>query len=144
MNQVFTRFFAHRVLAALLLVAAGLISTNQLAAQSPALEAGISNDVQWKDFAVMQQVVQAEILATNVLLAQPNLTDWTTAMLKAYKSFLFYTQVNMQPSNDMGPVLDQAYEWIKGEPVQDAPARLMVLDDMKAKQVELILKLTFN
>ena len=51
----------------------------------------------------------------------------------------------MQAGKDMSAVLDQAYIWIKTEPVQSAtPARLMVLDDMKAKQVELMLKLTFN
>ena len=151
MNQVYTRFFAHGVLAGWLLVAAGLFTGNQLVAQTndPVAQAELNKSLnkhnpQWKDFAAMQQVVQAELLATNVSLNQPNLTDWSTAMLKAYKSFLSYTQVNMQASNDMGPVLDQAYEWIKGEPVLDAPARLMVLDDMKAKQVELILKLTFN
>ncbi len=145
MNQVYTRFFAHGVLAALLLLAATLFPANQLTAQNPAIEAGItSSTVQWKSFAVMQQVVQQEILATNVTLAQPNLTDWTTAMMQAYKSFLAYTQANMQASSDMGAVLDQAYDWIKGEPVQNVPARLMVLDDMKAKQIELILKLTFN
>ncbi len=92
----------------------------------------------------MEKVVQQEISETNTSLAKPNLTDWSMAMLEAYKSFLLHTQANMQGAKDMNLVLDQAYAWIKTEPVQNAPARIMVLDDMKAKQTELMLKLTFN
>lgn len=145
MNHVFTRFFAHCAMAGLLLAAASSFTGNSLTAQvtAPATEAGHAPE--WKGQAVMEQVVQQEIAETNASLALPNLTDWSTAMLEAYKSFLLHTQANMQAGKDMGAVLDQAYIWIKTEPVQSAtPARLMVLDDMKAKQVELMLKLTFN
>lgn len=111
-------------------------------AQAP-VEAGQSG-LQWKDKATMQLVVQQEITATNTELAKPNLTDWSTAMLEAYKSFLTFTQPKMAASSDMSVLLNQAYDWIKTEAVQNVPARQMVLDDMKAKQQELILKLTFN
>ncbi len=149
MNHVSTRFFAPCAMTGLLLLVASLFMGNQLSAQtaSPTLEASTSvSSFLWKDQATMQQIVQQEITETDVSLAKPNLTDWSTAMLEAYKSFLAHTQANMQGAKDMGMgfVLDQAYAWIKNESVLNAAVRLMVLDDMKAKQVELTLKLTFN
>lgn len=131
-----------------LLFVASLFMGNQLAAQanSPATDAGLAtpNGLLWKDQATMEQVIQQEISETNASLALPNLTDWSKAMLDAYKSFLLHTQSNMQGGKDMGDTLDKAYAWIKAEPVQHQPSRDMVLDDMKAKQTELMLKLTFN
>lgn len=146
MNHVSIRFFAKCAMTGLLLVVASLFLGNQLAAQanSPATDAGLANGLLWKDQVAMEKVVQQEISETNTSLAKPNLTDWSMAMLEAYKSFLLHTQANMQGAKDMNLVLDQAYAWIKTEPVQNAPARIMVLDDMKAKQTELMLKLTFN
>jgi hypothetical protein len=145
MNQVFVRFFAPCAMTFLFVVAACLLAGNGLAAQSPAIEAGAtSSGLLWKDQATMQQIVQDELAATNTDLAKPNLTDWSTAMLEAYKSLLTFTQSNMAGAKDMGVVLDDAYAWIKTEVVADVKARQMVLDDMKEKQRELMLKLTFN
>ncbi|HMX40477.1 MAG TPA: hypothetical protein PKD78_09120 [Saprospiraceae bacterium] len=108
-----------------------------------AVESGQSGP-QWKDRATQQQIVQQELAITNTELAKPNLTDWSTAMLEAYKSFLTFTEPKMKSAGDMGALLDQAYQWIKTETVQNAAMRQMVLDDMKAKQQELIYKLTWN
>lgn len=145
MNQVFVRFFAPCALTFLFAVASCLSSGNGLVAQNSAAEAGLNKyELLWKDQAVMQQIVQDELAATITDLAKPNLTDWSTAMLEAYKSMLLFTQSNMSDTKDMGVVLDDAYAWIKTEPVADVKARQMVLDDMKEKQRELTQKLTFN
>jgi hypothetical protein len=128
----------------LLLVSASFFLGNQLAAQASISAPVSANAFQWRDQVAMQQIIQTEITLTNASLTQPNLTDWSKAMLEAYRSFLGYTQSNMSGAKDMSVVLDQAYAWIKSEPVPNVPARKMVLDDMKAKQNELILKLTFN
>lgn len=147
MNQVFARFFALGARVCLLWAVASLFTVNGLSAQTnhPATDAGLNKyGLLWRDQATMEQIVQDELNATNTDLAKPNLTDWTTAMLESYKSFLLFTQSNMSSAKDMGAVLDDAYAWIKVEPVADVKARNMVLDDMKAKQSELTQKLTFN
>jgi len=145
MNHVFTRFFAPCAMVFLALVLACLPSGNGLAAQSAATEAGLNKyGLIWKGQSAMQQIVQDELTTTNTDLAKPNLTDWSTAMLEAYKSMLLFAQSNMLDTKDMGVVLDDAYAWIKTEPVADVKARQMVMDDMKEKQRELTQKLTFN
>ena len=151
MNHISTRFFAQCAMAALMLLVASLFVGNQLAAQTnnPAIESGqqtgySASGFKWRGQVAMEQIVQQELSETNASLALPNLTDWTTAMLGAYKSFLLYAQTDMQGGKDMNVVLDKAYAWIKTEPVQDKAMRNMVLDDMKAKQIELEMKLTFN
>lgn len=103
-----------------------------------------TNGLLWKDAPTMQLIIQSELTETNTELAKPNLTDWSTAILEAYKSFLTHTQSKMAGSKDMGQLLDSSYEFIKTETVQNVAARKMVLDDMKAKQQDLVLKLTFN
>ncbi len=60
-------------------------------AQQTVYDAG-DNDLLWKDAATMQQIIQTELTETNLELVKPNLTDWSVAMLEAYKSFLTHTQ----------------------------------------------------
>ena len=112
-------------------------------AQQTMHDAG-DNGLLWKDVATIELIIQEELTETNAELAKPNLTDWSTAMLDAYKSFLTHTQSKMAVSMNMSQLLDSSYEFIKTETVQNAAARKMVLDDMKAKQQDLVLKLTFN
>lgn len=86
--------------------------------------------------------MQQEITKTTSELSAQGLTDWSTAMLEAYKSLLLNTQAGMHESDDMPYVFDKAFVQMQNEPVQNPESRKMVLDDMKAKQVELIQKLT--
>jgi hypothetical protein len=101
-----------------------------------------TNGLVWKDKLTIEQIVQQEITKTTAALASQGLTDWSTAMLEAYKSLLLYTQLGMQESHDMPDILDKAFIQMENESVQNPDSRKMVLDDMKAKQVELIQKLT--
>ena len=112
-------------------------------AQQTIHDAG-DNGLLWKDAATMQLIIQTELTETNTELVKPNLTDWSTAMLEAYKSFLTHTQSKMAGSTNMVQLLDSSYGFIKTETVINTAARKMVLDDMVAKQQELVLKLTFN
>lgn len=118
-----------------------LCLSSTLQAQASALQP--DEDSKWRPLGEMQQIVQLELDDTNAALVQPNLTDWSLAMLEAYRSFLQQTQNGLSTKN-MSDVLENAYQWIKTEPVSNQAARNMVLDDMRAKQTELRSKLTFN
>jgi hypothetical protein len=103
-----------------------------------------SSGYNWKPSIEINQIIQAELAAAEAVLVQPNLTDWTTAMMEAYRSYLTFAQVDLQQGKDNLISLNKAYDWIKTETVPDPPSRAMVMDDMKAKQAELILKLSYN
>lgn len=99
---------------------------------------------QWKDLVTIENIIEKELSDTEAALTLPDLTDWSTAMLEAYQSLLNFTKLEMTQSNDhdMIAILDQAFYQMQNEPVQNPKSRAMVIDDMKAKQTELILKLT--
>ena len=128
-----------------IVILAGLILPNgNLNAQAVALFTDPSGGLQWKDQVTIEQVIQQELTETNASLTMPNLTDWSSAMLAAYRSLLTYTQAQLQENHDIQDVLDKAYVLMQMEPVQQPASRAMVLDDMKAKQVELAQKLSFQ
>jgi hypothetical protein len=121
-----------------------LLSFSTAQAQANASLMVQSSGFEWKDQATIQQVIQQELTQTNAALSVPNLTDWSQAMLEAYRSLLTFTQAEMPGNHDMQGVLDKAFHQMEIEPVQDPKFRAMVIDDMKAKQVELVQKLTFQ
>lgn len=142
MNQTITPSSLLRqwfVCAAFLLFCAGLNA--QVAAISAP---GSGNGLQWKSQTTMTLTLQQELTTTNTALLQPNLTDWSEAMLLGYRSLLTYTQTQMQVqgSQKMPSVMDKALQLTLAEPVQQPLSRSAVADDLKAKQVELIQKLT--
>lgn len=92
----------------------------------------------------MNSIIQQELTDTNNALAMPNQTDWSDAMLKAYRSFLQFAQTNVPGNHDMEAALNQAYKSTQTEVVPDPAARAMVMDDLYQKRVELEQKLTFN
>lgn len=103
---------------------------------------GTANGLQWKERLAIEQILQEEITKTTADLASMGLTDWSTAMQEAYKSLLLNAQSGMHESHDMTDVLDKAFLQMQNEPVEHPESRAMVLDDMRAKLVELIQKLT--
>ncbi|MBK9982992.1 MAG: hypothetical protein IPP15_11315 [Saprospiraceae bacterium] len=119
-----------------------MASISLMNAQANSSLIGSANGLSWKDKLTIEQIVQQEITKTTSELSAQGLTDWSTAMLEAYKSLLLNTQAGMHESDDMPYVLDKAFVQMQNEPVQNPESRKMVLDDMKAKQVELIQKLT--
>lgn len=144
MNQIITSSLRLRqwfICAGFLLFYAGLNAQVSAVATAGTHNGG---DFQWKDQATMQQVIQQELAQTNTSLAMPGLTDWSSAMLEAYRSLLTFTQAEMQGKQDMPGVVDRAFTSMQTETVQDPASRAMVMDDMRAKQVELVQKLTFQ
>ena len=122
-----------------------LLSTSSLQAQSttsivPGTET--VGGLNWKDQGTIMQIVQQELSATNNSLAQPNITDWSTAMLEAYRSLLSYTQLEIQVNHDMPSAIEKAFVQMRTEVVSYPAARAMVMDDMQAQKIELIQKLT--
>lgn len=119
-----------------------LLSSSILNAQASYSLNQMAGGFQWKDKSAMEQIVQQELDKTSAALVVPDLTDWTTATLEAYRSFLIFTQAEMQLTHETSKALDKAYDDMKTENVQHPESRAMVLDDMKAIQTELIQKLT--
>lgn len=120
-------------------------SFSDLQAQSSTSIAGgiaTQGGLEWKSSSAIQQILQQELLVTNNELAGPNVTDWSTAMLEAYRSLLIYTEAEMQVNHDMPSVMDKAFVQMATETVSDPKFRAMVMDDMQAKKIELIQKLT--
>lgn len=113
-------------------------------AQTSASVALHSDGFQWKSPSEVQQIIQQELDQTNATLALPNLTDWSTAMLDAYRSLLTYAKAEVQVNHDFPNALDKAFNQMKNESVPNPPARAMVMDDMQAKKVELVQKLTYQ
>jgi len=137
-----------RLLSRLYLFLALVLSTalySSLQAQSSSSIAGgvaTAGGFEWKSQASIQQIIQQELVATNNELANPGVTDWSTATLEAYRSLLTYTQVEMLVNHDMPSVMDKAFLQMTTETVPNPSFRTMVLDDMQAKKIELIQKLT--
>ncbi len=138
-QRIFTALQLRHLVLGVLFVCFGLSTNAQVSTISTN-----SSTFQWKDRAVMEQIIQQELTETNASLALPNLTDWSTAMLEAYRSFLTTTQSSMNDEKDMMVVLDVALSQVKTEQVSNQASRNMVLDEMNAKQGELIQKLTYN
>ncbi len=122
------------------------ISVSEVYAQTNSALIQNGNGYQWKDQQTIQQIVQEELTQTLEDLTLPGLTDWSNAMLEAYKSFLTFTRVGMAESHgeDMIVILDTAFNNMRTEDIEHPENRIMVMDDMHAKQVELVQKLTFN
>lgn len=131
MNQPSTLFHRCRFFLSLLIV---LFSGLAVQAQ----------DSRWKDQATMNSIVQQELTDTNNALAMPNQTDWSDAMLNAYRSFLQFAQTEMASNHDTEAALNLAYKLTQTEVVPNPAARAMVMDDLHQKRVELEQKLTFN
>ncbi len=126
------------------LILSTTISNNLFGQSSTSIAGGIetAGGLEWKSQVAIQQIIQQELVLTNNELAGPNVTDWSTAMLEAYRSLLTYTQAEMQVNHDMPSVMDKAFLQMQTETVPNQSFRAMVLDDMQAKKVELIQKLT--
>ncbi|MGB4849686.1 MAG: hypothetical protein WBP41_17305 [Saprospiraceae bacterium] len=139
-HRILFSFLLKQFFVALVLV----VSCSKLSAQvSPSFAQGTSG-FQWKDKSAIEQIVQQELDKTSAALTVPDLTDWTLATLEAYRSFLIFTQAEMQVTHEMSEALDKAYDDMKTENVQNPESRAMVLDDMKAIQTELVQKLTYQ
>jgi len=144
MNQTITPSSLLRqwfICAVFLLFYAGVNAQSASAAISGT---GSADGFQWKSPATITLILQQELTQTNNALLQPNLTDWSEAMLKGYRSLLTFTQAQMQiqGSQKMTFVVDKALELTLAESVQLPLPRAMVADDLKATKIELVQKLT--
>jgi hypothetical protein len=140
MIQSFTLTHLYRFVTFVIVMTAFCLATDS---QTASLSQ-IGDGPQWKDMATINSVLQQELTDTNNALSLPNLTDWTIAISEAYRSFLLHAQAEIPQGHDIPSALDKAYELAKTEPVADPKARAMVIDDLKGKQVELAMKISFN
>lgn len=96
----------------------------------------------WKDHEAIIQILDAEITTTTTELAQPN-SGKNKEILIAYNSLLNHTKNLIIKETGIYEVLDMAFELMINEDSKEYQ-RALIKNEMKIKQQELLLKLTYK